>query len=351
MQLPIRWAFMCMNGWGLIRVQQGAELGAFGPYTTLRTEWAAQDLANSRRALAELRSGRTAPATVSLGAAGGPGGYDFPAWAQAAAAARAVAFALRRDAVLEESISTQALHWCNFDSPDQAGGSCRSGTWLGAALARLAASNNRPGGDGLPPERCLPYDPLAGPAGGARAACVPRVSGQGCGGRRPAYSDGSFAFFDLLEQWEVQRHLRNHGGVITRVDLTPEFMAFFNATPRGVLTSAPPARGKVEQHAVVIVGYDNIEGWWRVRNSWGVDWGDGGYFRIGYTAAFSLGMLSPGDTFGLTWTPRQQPQAPRLERHEVWGACGWYTARPAGEWLADVGYKFKASHGGANLRC
>jgi hypothetical protein len=73
--------------------------------------------------------------------------------------------------------------------------------------------------------------------------------------------------------------------------------------------------------------------------------------QIGYTAAFSLGMLSPGDTFGLTWTPRQQPQAPRLERHEVWGACGWYTARPAGEWLADVGYKFKASHGGANLRC
>jgi hypothetical protein len=76
------------DGQGLIRVQQGAELGAFGPYTTLRTEWAAQDLANSRRALAELRSGRTAPATVSLGAAGGPGGYDFPAWAQAAAAAR-----------------------------------------------------------------------------------------------------------------------------------------------------------------------------------------------------------------------------------------------------------------------
>jgi hypothetical protein len=103
------------------------------------------------------------------------------------------------------SCPLQALHWCNFDSPDQAGGSCRSGTWLGAALARLAASNNRPGGDGLPPERCLPYDPLAGPAGGARAACVPRGGGQGCGGRRPAYSDGSFAFFDLLEQWVRRR--------------------------------------------------------------------------------------------------------------------------------------------------
>jgi hypothetical protein len=35
-------------------------------------------------------------------------------------------------------------------------------------------------------------------------------------------------------------------------------------------------------HAVVIVGYDDVEEYWWVRNSWGTGWGDNGYFKLGY---------------------------------------------------------------------
>ena len=35
-------------------------------------------------------------------------------------------------------------------------------------------------------------------------------------------------------------------------------------------------------HAVVIVGYNDIGNYWIVRNSWGQDWNEDGYFKVGY---------------------------------------------------------------------
>ena len=35
-------------------------------------------------------------------------------------------------------------------------------------------------------------------------------------------------------------------------------------------------------HAVTVVGYDDTEGYWIVKNSWGTNWGESGWFRIAY---------------------------------------------------------------------
>ena len=33
-------------------------------------------------------------------------------------------------------------------------------------------------------------------------------------------------------------------------------------------------------HAVINVGYDTVEGYWLIRNSWGPDWGDAGHIKM-----------------------------------------------------------------------
>jgi hypothetical protein len=41
----------------------------------------------------------------------------------------------------------------------------------------------------------------------------------------------------------------------------------------------------VGYHAVCCVGYDQADGCWICKNSWGTEWGDDGYFKIAYGEA------------------------------------------------------------------
>jgi KDEL-tailed cysteine endopeptidase len=55
---------------------------------------------------------------------------------------------------------------------------------------------------------------------------------------------------------------------------------YFQSYSSGILTS--PLCGTTIDHAVEIVGFgvENDTQYWTVRNSWGEDWGENGYFRI-----------------------------------------------------------------------
>lgn len=65
-----------------------------------------------------------------------------------------------------------------------------------------------------------------------------------------------------------------------------EFLSFYKSgiwggAGSGIATCYQPIWGV--NHAVLIVGYGtdpNFGGYWIVKNSWGPEWGEGGYFRM-----------------------------------------------------------------------
>jgi len=54
----------------------------------------------------------------------------------------------------------------------------------------------------------------------------------------------------------------------------------------------PTTESVVGGHAVVIVGYDTATQRFIIRNSWGVSWGQSGYFTIPFEYVLNAGLAS-----------------------------------------------------------
>jgi C1A family cysteine protease len=54
-------------------------------------------------------------------------------------------------------------------------------------------------------------------------------------------------------------------------------------TKNGIVPMPKPKETLMGGHAVMCVGYDDTKKWLIVRNSWGLGWGDKGYFYLPYT--------------------------------------------------------------------
>lgn len=61
-------------------------------------------------------------------------------------------------------------------------------------------------------------------------------------------------------------------------------------------------------HAITIVGYNDAEQYWIVKNSWGTDWGEKGYFRIAYGDKSGVGNQ------GFVLDPVVPSQSLRIEK-------------------------------------
>lgn len=96
----------------------------------------------------------------------------------------------------------------------------------------------------------------------------------------------------IASMWEVQRTIREHGGVVTRLNVNNprDFRDFFAAHPTGIYNNSAACSdrsqcGEPFATAVLLVGYDNVAMAWTALGSWGADWADGGTFRITYGIA------------------------------------------------------------------
>ena len=65
-------------------------------------------------------------------------------------------------------------------------------------------------------------------------------------------------------------------------------------------------------HALCVVGYDDSQNCWIVKNSWGTGWGESGFFRIDYTTAAEAGFGTsyPWYTITVKGSPGPVPPGP-----------------------------------------
>jgi hypothetical protein len=99
----------------------------------------------------------------------------------------------------------------------------------------------------------------------------------------------------------MKQYIAQYGSVTACFYVYQDFFSYGGGVYRHV------SGGLAGGHCVVLVGYDDNQGCWIAKNSWGTGWGESGFFRIGYG---ECGIESwhncgvPGTTLR-TWLPNQ----------------------------------------------
>ena len=121
--------------------------------------------------------------------------------------------------------------------------------------------------------------------GATTDACVSYKSGGGIAGRCPTACDDGAAFPEFARPVASEEVCGNEQAMMIALldgPLPTAFRAYDDLAfyEGGVYQHV--FGDNAAEHAVEIVGYGDEDGvpYWLVKNSWGPDWGEGGYFRV-----------------------------------------------------------------------
>jgi C1A family cysteine protease len=155
---------------------------------------------------------------------------------------------------LDENFSEQILVSCTTF------GSC-SGGMIDIASNYLRST-------GLPLETSYPYT-------ASDASCSPASSSW----QLNTYKIDNWAYVttDAPTVNALKNALNVYGPLVATMNVYADFFSYVSGVYS--YTTGAFAGG----HAVLIVGYDDIEQCFTVKNSWGTGWGEGGFFRIAYS--------------------------------------------------------------------
>ncbi|MFF5184107.1 C1 family peptidase [Streptomyces sp. NPDC000345] len=81
---------------------------------------------------------------------------------------------------------------------------------------------------------------------------------------------------DTNDPVAIKRNIATYGSVVACFEVYQDFFSYGGGVYRH--QSGELAGG----HCVCLVGYDDAQSCWIAKNSWGLDWGEQGFFRIGY---------------------------------------------------------------------
>lgn len=175
------------------------------------------------------------------------------------------------------AFSTQHLFSCG-------GGGCESGWSPSSALSYLKSQ-------GIPDESCFPYQ--SGAVGEDAACSATCKDAENRKVKIVSYTQPTM-FFPSDDA--VKKALMD-GPLVAVMKVYEDFFFYKSGVYKHV-------SGAMEGgHAVMILGWDDQDKSWIVRNSWGKDWGDNGYFKIARTDASGVGSttwkmtVSPSDSY------------------------------------------------------
>lgn len=232
-----------------------------------QNQFAAEALALDEKSAADANAMPQAPACAANSAA-----FDWAAqgkvtpikdqkscgscWAFAAMGAFETSWYIRNNKVVDAS--EQHVLDCAVGSNGQDAGSCGGG-WYDPVFQWMIVK-------GATKESALPYTAVQGTCNTSLAA---------------KYSAVAWGFVTVKNSIptvdELKAAICKYGAIAVAVNATPAFQAYaggvFNEDSNGSIN-----------HAVVLTGWDDQRGAWRLRNSWGPNWGEQGYMWIKYNS-------------------------------------------------------------------
>ncbi len=166
-------------------------------------------------------------------------------------------------------------------------GSCGGG-YVGSAANYIKNT-------GLPAEECYPYTATNGTCS---TACYNWQSN--------SYKIAGWAYVATTSPTvdAIKNALVTYGPLVTTFDVYADFFSYVSGIYQH--TSGTYQGG----HAVLIVGFDDASQCFKVKNSWGTGWGEGGYFRIAYselTSAVGFGEYTIAYTGAAPQPPPPSP--------------------------------------------
>jgi len=168
------------------------------------------------------------------------------------------------------TLMTQAMPNTNLDLAEQILISCQnpngcSGGYPSQASAHITST-------GLPLETCFPYTAYDAQDGANSVYCS-----EACAN----WQDSTYKILDYgsvsFSVSAIKDALVNSGPLVTTFNVYSDFYSYDGGIYE--YTTGTYEGG----HAVLIVGYDDVNQCFIVKNSWGSGWGESGYFRIAYS--------------------------------------------------------------------
>lgn len=166
-----------------------------------------------------------------------------------------------KDANKDIELCRAHLLWCG-------GGSC-GGWYMDDACNYLKAN-------GVPDEKCFPYEDHDMP----------------CSDTCPDWKNriGNTQIVDWAQTMDIKTmktNLVENGPQITGMAVYQDFFSYSSGVYRHVTGDL------AGYHCVAVIGFNDDEECWICKNSWGENWGDKGFFKIGY------GECGIDDAFGM----------------------------------------------------